>query len=153
MNTTLEQMSNHLGFLGFTVESKKEQEGRQRNFLLASHPVSYNISVMELGPDIFLFKANILSENTPGQDMDVAINAANRALAVSRIYYDVEEEKVVYRIEATYLGKYDKETFASFMSHVERDHRCLPLVEEFKKAFMDPRKKFRSTVAVKTPYS
>lgn len=106
------------------------------NFLLAKHPKDSNFIIIEVQPNIFHFQANFVTEKTKSPEMDTVINEINSRFDVARVYFDVEEGKVVLHIESIYTGNYSKDIFGRFFSLLNNDIGRLFLLDNSKKAFL-----------------
>lgn len=132
----LKQIANHLEFLGYQIE--REENDQHKEVITATHLTNNNFLFFEMLPDYVLFKAGLRVDKKPTQEMDVAINQINKALLISRVYYDTDGKSLeILRIEASYQGKYIKEDFARFHEIFEKDQQLMTQVEEFKAFLKD----------------
>lgn len=135
-NETLRYMASHLEFLGYQIE--REEIEQNKELITATHPTNNNFLFFEMSPDFILFKAGLRVDKKPTQEMDAAINLINKALLISRVYYDTDGKSLtVIRVEAAYQGKYIKEGFARFHEFFEKDQQLMTQVEEFKAFLKD----------------
>ncbi len=135
-NKTLEKICDHLQFLGFNVEIVSEKEG-QKEYALARHAQKYNIAIMILTPNIILFKTNLITNRNSSPAADSFMNTANRTMACTKVYYDVEEGKMILRFEAFYIGEYSKEIFSEFFNVTENDMILFNKIENYQEIFLD----------------
>lgn len=129
-NKTLQQMASHLEFLGYEIE--RLEIGENKEWVAARHPQSNNYLFFELLPNFILFQVSLRTDKKSNSKMDEAINKMNKALAISRVYYEVDEDKkVLLRIESVYSSDYQKERFARFRDTFESEQKMLSNLEEF----------------------
>ena len=132
---TLQDIKNHLEFLGYSVELQEAKKEGEMNMLLARHSKDSNFVAIEIQPNIIIFRANFQTEKAHSPQMDSAINELSSKMDVGNVFYEVEDGKAILRVDATYTGEYTKDVFARFFSLVNKDIGKIFLLESSKKAF------------------
>lgn len=120
-NIELKQMADHLEFLGYQIKRIELDNGKE--LVTAVHPTNNNFMFFDLMTGFTLFRVNLSTEKRYEAEMDKAINRVNQDLGLSKIYYEMEDDIVVLRIEAVYVGEYKKERFGSFYELFENDQK------------------------------
>lgn len=131
-NLELKKIADHLEFLGYEIEKLDTGEGRE--YIAARPATGYNYIFHEMTPDFILFQVSLRTEKKQDSGMGTAVNRINKALGLSRFYYDIGEEDglVMLRIEAVYVGLYLKEKFARFQDRFEKEQEMVAQLEETK---------------------
>ena len=115
----LDQMSNHLQFLGYDIADSDEAKK-------ASHVQRWNIVFREYKGGV-LFSASLSgsayakSEENRQAFLEL-INSMNRAASVARFYSDEDQDFVM---EAMWSGDYERVSFGRFMDLWDSDTRSL----------------------------
>lgn len=135
INKELNKFADHLEFLGYEIE-KLALDNIER--VVARHTNKNNCVFFQMMPNLSLFQVNFTTEKKHNPIMDVAVNSINKELGLSRFYYDIgkEDNLVVFRIEAMYVGSYSKEEFALFQDRFEKEQGLIFQHESFK-IFLD----------------
>lgn len=134
---TLDQIANHLEFLGYKKEITDAKDDKDRPFLIAKHSSKYNIVGIQFDPNFIRFQISLTTEKRPTERMDEFIVGANRSANISQIYYDLEEGKVILRIGAVFSGDYSKESFGLFYDWFQGDVARLYSLKDYSKIFLD----------------
>ncbi len=130
LNKTLKQIADHLEFLGYKIE--KLEMPNDRELIAARHEIHNNYLFHEVLAGVTLFQVSLSTGKKKDKKMDEVVNIANKNFLISRFYFDVEDDLVVLRIEAVYMGDYSKEAFARFEEQFKREQSQLIQFEEFK---------------------
>jgi len=133
-NENLKQITNHLEFLGYEVR-KLDIEG-EREFIFAKHAKNNNVIFWEMFPNFVMFKVSLTTEKKASSKIDAFINNANKNLEISKFYYDIDDNILTLRFEATYVGVYVKETFGQFHELFENDQKRACSLDDFSKLFV-----------------
>lgn len=134
-NAELQQMADHLEFLGYST--KKLDVGEEREWVVAKHPTNNSLVFFELLPNFILFRASFSTGKKHSSEMDVAVNEANKSLNLAKFYYEVEDDGLVsVKFESIYIGDYSKGVFARFHDFFDREVGRLGQSEHFQ-AFMN----------------
>lgn len=137
MNNLLDQLGNHLEFLGYKIEKQEPKADSNRLLIIASHSKNNNIVLFEMSPGFVLLKVSLTTQRKPTPEMDAFINEANKKFDISKFYYDVDSELAIIRFEAIYTGIYSKELFGQFVDFFQKDQDRLGLLDNFSKIFLD----------------
>lgn len=130
LNKILKQIADHLEFLGYKIE--KLEMSNNREIIAARHEIHNNYLFHEVLAGVTLFQVSLTTSKKKDKNMDEVVNIANKNFLISRFYFDVEDDLVVLRIEAVYMGDYSKESFARFEEQFEKEQSQLIQFEEFK---------------------
>jgi hypothetical protein len=135
INKVIEQISNHLEFLGYKTEFIKASKKGEKDVIFATHPQHTNKVLFELFPNLIMFRINLTTKAPFKEEMNIFLNRANKVLNCLKVFYDIEENMVVLRFEAVYTGEYNKEVFAQFLDLLENDITLFRRLENFDKLF------------------
>lgn len=136
MNTTLEQIKNHLEFLGYIVEIIKPEGENKIWGATAKHSRDNSLIITEVAPSIFFFRAILTTERAPSPEADKYINEINSKSDVCRTYYTIENNLMILNLECIYLGDYNKLLFSKFIELMTGDHKRMALLNGFSEAFI-----------------
>ena len=134
-NETLKQMANHLNFLGYEIE--KLDLDKNKEFIIARHSKNNNIVFWEIFSNFTLCKVGLKTTKKPTKEIDNFLNEANKALDITKVYYETEGNGLILRFEATYIGQYQKETFGQFYEVFEKDQQRFTLLDDFNNLLVD----------------
>jgi hypothetical protein len=116
MSDIMDKITNHLEFLGYSIEPITGLEGA----LLAKSNKNLNVVYQEKGYGVLFTHLLTMDKNKKDKlGMLNAINAYNNKLLVSRSY--VTDGVDFIFLEATYPLSYDKTTFGVFVDAIQRD--------------------------------
>ncbi len=73
--------------------------------------------------------------------MDAVMNRANKIFTIVKIYYEIENDKAVLRLEAIHTGRYTKESFGAFFDMFVADQNLIYKVDGFATAFLGTEEK------------
>lgn len=132
MSEILDTIVNHLEFLGFTTEKIEPATDEQRLLFVARHYKRNTMSFSEMVPNFILFRIRIILEKGPSKEIDKLMNDINRMFAISRVFTDVDEGKVMITAETVYEGEYVKNLFSQFMDLFESDMQLLYEHQDYK---------------------
>lgn len=137
MNNNLEQIINHIEFLGYTVEKIKPKEGEYSKIATAIHRDRNNMLILELDTGVFYFKVNLITKKTSSNfEMDHFSNKLNSCLDLARFYLKEEDGFICLIFEAVFIGDYNKTSFSKFIDFFDKDQNKLRLVEKFDEIFL-----------------
>jgi len=136
LSSTMEQIANHLEFLGYRID--KKVPGDKKPYFIAYHSTRNNLVVIQYEPNFIYFRTNLTSVKPPSSNMDAFVNKANHSFSVSRFYYDKNEKEkgTILRFSAMYIGEYSKEIFGKFIDMYKRDQDMVRGMENFTKTFL-----------------
>lgn len=134
-NENLKQMANHLEFLGYEIE-RLDSEG-ERELIAARHAKENNIVYWQIYPNFILFRTGLKTSKSSSSEIDDFINKINKALEITKVYYEIIDDNLTIQFEAIFNGKYDKEIFGQFIDFFKNDQVRMCSVEEFNKLFID----------------
>lgn len=135
--STLEQIVNHLEFLGYKIEKIDPTKEGEKIWGYARQSDRNTLAFLEMSPELILFKVSLVTKKQPSLEMDTFVNRFNMALNLSKFYYYVEDNNVVVRFEAIYTGGYLKEAFGQFYNLFEREQARLLSFENASKIFLN----------------
>lgn len=137
----IDDIRNHLEFLGYQVTRIGEEKVGEADIFSASHPQRYNLAILEIYPNPVLVKCNLTTSKKGiskiPDDVLEFLNLANKKMVVFKVYTDIDEKNLILRFEANFAGKYDKETFGAFMSQIYDDELIFRSIENHEKLFID----------------
>lgn len=136
MSKTLEQIANHLEFLGYKIEKIEPKKEGDKELVIATHAKNNNMVIFEMLPSFIMFRVNLTSERKPSTEMDTFLNDANKKFDVAKVFYDNEDDNAVLRFEAIYIGEYSKEIFGQFYDMFEKDQKRIVVLDNFSKIFL-----------------
>jgi len=140
MSNTLEQIANHLEFLGYAVEIiKNKEEGQIPTVCTAEHSSKSNIVINEFAPNFIRFSVGLTTERRPSPEANSFVNELNGKLIISQFNYDVDEEtlNMILRFYATYIGEYSKSKFSQFYDFFNTDQQSMSTVDSFDSCFQN----------------
>lgn len=118
----IDDISNHLSFLGYKTTIEKAKIGGEKDIVLATHDQRNNVVIFSLTPDMLLLKINLTTNKKWDKNMSDFINNANKSFNCARVYYDTTDERLaILRFEAVYTGQYSKEVFGHFFDLFNND--------------------------------
>jgi hypothetical protein len=117
----LEDVNNHLEFLGYKTEIKEAKKKGDKRFLLALHDQHNNIIIFDSSPDLLFLRINLTSAKKWSDEIPEYVNNANKALNCARVFYEIEEGKISLVFETVYTGPYSKEVFGQFFDLYNND--------------------------------
>lgn len=133
----LEDVKNHLDFLGYKTEIREAKKKGDKNLLLALHDQRNNIIIIDSSPNLLFLRINLSSNKKWNDEIPEYINNANKALNCARVYYEVEDGKVLLIFETVYTGPYSKEAFGQFFDLYDKDITLFSTVgKNFDKLFV-----------------
>jgi hypothetical protein len=137
MSLTTEQMKNHLEFLGFKIDSEPLKAKPSEPYYTAVPSGGYRFAFWEGGPDFVRFLCRITVQTKPSDMLNAFVNDANRALALSSLFYDAspDETSIVMSVSAAYTGDYTKEKFGGFIDRFRRDLDGLGRIKNYQAVF------------------
>lgn len=133
MNKTMEQIANHLEFLGYKIETRVDNN---INYIFAGHPQNNDMIIWEMG-NMTVHRVNLASGKSFSDKMYKFFCDVNRNNSVSRFYFDIDGSQVVVRFHALYTGDYSKEIYGQFYSLFEGDQKKIYAVENYKELFIN----------------
>lgn len=131
---TIEQISNHLEFLGYKVEQRAPNENG-RVLCIAKHATRNNVLYVNLSDNLIHFRVTLHSNKKHSVDMDVYVNKVNSALTTSKVYVDEEDDGINVNFETAYMGEYTKDIFAEFFDYLEDAQRQFYALDNFDSIF------------------
>ncbi|MDB5204414.1 MAG: hypothetical protein JWP09_442 [Candidatus Taylorbacteria bacterium] len=129
-------MVGHVRFLGYTTEAVEPKNPNEKQIFVARHPQKNNIVFFELFPSFTMFRVNLTTERKFSPQMDSFINKANKAFSLSKMYYEIEADTAILRIEAVYTGEYVKECFGAFLEMFISEQNLIYQLEGFSDIFL-----------------
>ena len=136
MPQNLEQIANHLEFLGFAIE-KTPGKDDVKPMLVAKSDKEPTLVIIELSPGWTFFRSNFGINKAASTAMDTAINKLSGVSDVVNPHYVVEDGKVTLRFDASYTGNYSKDVFGKFISNVLSDIKKMYRIPDVFKVFED----------------
>jgi len=133
----LKQIANHLEFLGYEIHRNELTEKDKRESLFVNHPDNLNLTILEMLPNFIIFRTLMATEKKPSAKIDAFLNDMNKNFLISKIYREVEDNKVYLRIESVYIGDYVKDIFGRFIDMNIREHSQLRASDDFGNLFVD----------------
>lgn len=134
---TLEQVVNHLAFLGYKVNTMQPQKKEDQEFFIATHPNRNHLIFMEPMSNFILFEVNLNSKTSQSPEMNHYINQYNCISNIVRACIPPSHDgQTVVRFVTTYNGEYSKEIFGQFYDLLETDIRHFSSLENFSKIFI-----------------
>ncbi len=137
-SSTLEQIMNHLEFLGYKIERRDYKNPGDKMLFIATHPEHYNFTFIPLisqDSNFILFKLILTTDKSKSIEMDAAINRVNTAMFITRAYFQIEKGVAALRFEAVYMGEYVKDIFGKFFTQFGKDQTICFDDAVFSKAF------------------
>jgi len=107
----IDDVSNHLEFLGYKTEIKRAQKDGEKDLLLATHDQRNNLLIFNLSPKVLLLRINLSTPKKWNDKMADYINKANKVFNCARAFYDIEDDRVTISFETAYTGQYSKDVF------------------------------------------
>jgi rRNA maturation endonuclease Nob1 len=134
-NTILGKVKNHLEFLGYNIKNLESKES-SKEIIIASHGKRNSMVISNLTSNIVMFGVNLTAEKQYSVHIDTYINNANKEMGISKVYSEIENEKVILKFESFYIGEYKKEAFVEFVDSIESDIRQFCNGEKFNELFI-----------------
>lgn len=135
---TLDQISNHLGFLGYNIEKSEPKKEGEKIFFYAKHVKRNNLVFWEMAPLFSIFNITLTTDVNYKPEIAEYINKANSLLNLAKVFSFASEDGVItIRFEAIYIGEYIKETFGQFYDFIEGDQQKFNSLENFSKIFLN----------------
>lgn len=135
ISPNLEQMANHLEFLGYSVERTPAKADGEKSLILAKHSQNPNVVAIEMQPGWTLFRSSFGINKPVSQAMDIAISELSRTTDVANPHYAVEDGKVNLRFDSSYTGNYSKDVFGNFfttfLNDIQKMYRLPNVIKEF----------------------
>jgi hypothetical protein len=124
---TLDQIVNHLQFLGYEITQKDELR-------LATHPQKMNVMLRAFKGGILFTSINSCEDRARSDKIGYLsfINSLNNQASVARFYADKDSD---FYIEAWYPDSYDRNKFGIFLDAWETDTVTLLLAANREEAF------------------
>lgn len=121
MDNFVSLVSNHLEFVGYSVEPVNFVNGTQGYFAFSSS--EYNIIFYKLYEEFWNFSIRLRTKNIMSDKSLNLINTINRNLSLSKIFYlpKLDEEETTLCIDCVYIGKYEKYLFSNFLNLLKKD--------------------------------
>jgi hypothetical protein len=125
---TLDQMAEHLQFLGYEI-------AREGELILAKHPRKLNIVMKPFGDGVLIASIFACADEAKRDRQGYLdmINTLNARAVLARFYADEDSD---LRMEAWHPNAYDRHTFSAFMELWDHDSGLLleaPKVERYLK--------------------
>jgi hypothetical protein len=138
MNTeTLNQITNHLECLGYTIEKREPQQEEDKLVFFAAHSTHNNFIYFELMPNFIFFQVGLNCEKNQSPEMHSYINQFNTISNLVRSYsIPLQNGRALVRLEANYIGEYSKELFSQFYDLLEADQKRFTSLKDFEKVFI-----------------
>jgi hypothetical protein len=138
MNKKIDNIINHLEFLGYKIEKVTPEKEGGKELIMALHDQKNNLLFWEMLPNFVLFRISLSSTKTHIPEMDDFVNRANKILNISKIYTEIgkNEDNVTLVFEMIYIGDYSKEIFSQFLDHFTKDQESLAQIEGFGELFL-----------------
>jgi len=136
--TLLEDVKNHLEFLGYKTTIKEAKKEEDKRLLIALHDRRNNIIVIDSSTNLLFLRINLSTTKKWNDEIPEYINNANKALNCAKVYYEVEDGKISLQFETVYTGPYSKEVFGHFLDMYNNDVTMFSRVgENFDKLFVE----------------
>ncbi len=137
MTKTIEQIANHLEFLGYKTEKKVSENSKEKDFFIATHPDNNSLLFWEY-LSFVSFRVNLTTpKKSPVEKLNKFIVDANKSINISKLTYDLEESDTCLRFNAVYAGDYSKEKYGQFYNAFENDQRIISKVDNFQELFLN----------------
>lgn len=121
-SSVLDDISNHLSFLGYKTVIEKAKIGGEKDVLFANHDQRNNMAIFSLIPNVMLLKISLTTNKKWNDKMGDFINNANKSFNCARAFYDITNEGLVtLRFEGIYTGQYSKEVFGQLFDLFNND--------------------------------
>lgn len=138
MSKTVDQIGNHLEFLGYSVELINPTEGA-KPLLVARHGQHPSLLFWEMDTGMMLVRASFTVNNSSSRELkDAAINEMSAVVNIVNPYYEVDTSNgnVSVIFHAFYSGEYSKEVFGKFVNLLNTDIEKTFRLPSAAKAFM-----------------
>ena len=114
------KVSEHLGYIGYTVKKEQPPAGTNADVRIATHPQKLNILVRDFNNGVMVQTLLRGNDTAKAEVLEYLsfVNDLNRASAVVRWYADKDSDLLG---EAWYPGPYDRTGFGVFFDSWHRD--------------------------------
>ena len=140
MNTTLEEIANHLEFFGYSIEKIEREDDLNKFIYYASHEKYCNLRFLEVYKYFVCFQLGHWhdEQSTNTSALAEVFNEFNRKGMLAKFYYtqDNDSSRVYVYTEAIYIGDYTKQSFALFYDRFKADEKNAFESDSYKNCFI-----------------
>ena len=134
----LDEMANHLEFLGYKIENIPSKSEGGKPVVLAKHLNKNNMLLFKMSDGFISFCTNLNCDKKLSIEMIEYINTINYSLSISRVHVFISDDQLTtIRFEAVYIGAYSKDLFSKFYDYLMDDQKLLNSLKGFDEIFIN----------------
>lgn len=138
MSTTLDEITNHLEFFGYTIEKKEWEDNPNKFNYYAQHDVHNNIRFFEILKNFVLFQIGFYRDELPTSALAETFNELNRKSMLTKFYYTPAKDgsRLFVYMEAIFIGDYTKQSFGIFYDRFKAEEKNAFESDAYKNCFI-----------------